>query len=1100
MQLILDSETTIDIKRKMSTLNDSPLAEKLDAAHDLKSGLTNGNKENIQNNDNTMSPDEKVLENDKIEGDNMTESPMSDDVKEKAANIDVNDNDGENISVKDTLLVENIFEENSQKSSEENSSVMEVARNVDKSDPLKEEVTSLNIIEEVKMSDTFEGIEKAITEEISSGNDNAPSNGQECQSTNEEKDYKTTEAEENVEEEEGRKELIEVNGEVEVSEKAENAEKVTEMLEKIIETEVKLDNKIDICKIKLQDDKFVDEVNGKVHDDLEITTDEKCEKLEEVNKDSVKLTSNNNVTLEVKEETMNANIEGDAVRKTDGEALVAKPNEHTEKKSFCDPQMPNKQIIENLQSQNVRKDELNVHSNTGDIETVNLDDEEKETESTEVPSDIVTLNDKLSRTNDGSVSVVEKNEKSVTEMETVDLDDEKDSETEPMDVDINYETGEAKEIPVSEPSEKENTLTIDCEGNHEGNLSTKEKTENIELKNSITAMDEDSHPIESRSSDKSVEETSKEKASIQQSKITNESKNLPSVLKLSNTLDILSDDEDDVKEYQNTTASQTQSNTVQNDADKKCVSLDDDDDIMLIDEDDTNVKEKSSKPEVAEGDLRVKSETSEVEVKSSQRVSEEAEKVTEKEKGEEENIKASPVDEKEKIKEEEKITEVKSALPKSLVPRDFLKTCKKNMAEMTRDDLEEFCILKIVESVVDRSSLSEIKTKLKSMSQSIEEYKKKAMMLSKQNRDLQVVLKTIQEEQKNSKTVTPLKITRSVGMQVLMTERSNVKRKAPGPASNTTNNTTPVKSPRNTITNLRTEVKLPPAPTPQQIPVPRLIPASNSPAAKNNIQQVATNNTGKAASPVNGRINQQKAEKRTLSRNHSVTVDLTDDEPPVKVNRNSAATPVRVVPTHMVPQNVLNSTPRHSIGQNNPRKVYIPISGPQNPNAKPGQITLKSVSPNQNIRPRVPQTQMSRLPQNQIRMSRIHNRHPAPLPEINKIYPGNYLKALPPAPDLKLSKVENGIVISWKIEGYQEDSYEEIASYQLYAYQETNAPPNTSLWKKIGDVKALPLPMACTLTQFMAGFKYYFAVRAVDIRSRIGPFSLPGSILLLNKL
>ena len=44
-------------------------------------------------------------------------------------------------------------------------------------------------------------------------------------------------------------------------------------------------------------------------------------------------------------------------------------------------------------------------------------------------------------------------------------------------------------------------------------------------------------------------------------------------------------------------------------------------------------------------------------------------------------------------------------------------------------------------------------------------------------------------------------------------------------------------------------------------------------------------------------------------------------------------------------------------------------------------------------------------------------------------------------------------------------NHADIASYQLYAYQEGSMQPSPALWKKVGDVKALPLPMACTLTQ-----------------------------------
>lgn len=56
-----------------------------------------------------------------------------------------------------------------------------------------------------------------------------------------------------------------------------------------------------------------------------------------------------------------------------------------------------------------------------------------------------------------------------------------------------------------------------------------------------------------------------------------------------------------------------------------------------------------------------------------------------------------------------------------------------------------------------------------------------------------------------------------------------------------------------------------------------------------------------------------------------------------------------------------------------------------------------------------------------------------------------------------------GIVLSWTM-GKTED-HETIASYQLYAYQEGTAAPSALLWKKVGSVKALELPMACTLTQ-----------------------------------
>ncbi|KAJ9592700.1 hypothetical protein L9F63_015617, partial [Diploptera punctata] len=132
----------------------------------------------------------------------------------------------------------------------------------------------------------------------------------------------------------------------------------------------------------------------------------------------------------------------------------------------------------------------------------------------------------------------------------------------------------------------------------------------------------------------------------------------------------------------------------------------------------------------------------------------------------------------------------------------------------------------------------------------------------------------------------------------------------------------------------------------------------------------------------------------------------------------------------------------------------------------------------------------------------LANKHPAPLPNPpNQQHNNPNWKFAPPKPELKITKGPNkhqqGIVLSWNMT--LTSDYEEIASYQLYAYQEGSAQPNTNLWKKVGDVKALPLPMACTLTQFLEGHKYHFAVRAVDVHMRVGPFSAPGNIVLTRK-
>ncbi|KAM6213997.1 activating transcription factor 7-interacting protein 1 isoform 3-T3 [Sarcoramphus papa] len=123
--------------------------------------------------------------------------------------------------------------------------------------------------------------------------------------------------------------------------------------------------------------------------------------------------------------------------------------------------------------------------------------------------------------------------------------------------------------------------------------------------------------------------------------------------------------------------------------------------------------------------------------------------------------------------------------------------------------------------------------------------------------------------------------------------------------------------------------------------------------------------------------------------------------------------------------------------------------------------------------------------------------HPAPLPEAAqppRLPPEAANTSLPQKPQLKLARVQsqNGIVLSWSVMEVDR-SCATVDSYHLYAYHEDPSATMPSQWKKIGEVKALPLPMACTLTQFVSGSKYYFAVRAKDIYGRFGPFCDPQS-------
>ncbi|TPP60162.1 Activating transcription factor 7-interacting protein 2 [Fasciola gigantica] len=107
----------------------------------------------------------------------------------------------------------------------------------------------------------------------------------------------------------------------------------------------------------------------------------------------------------------------------------------------------------------------------------------------------------------------------------------------------------------------------------------------------------------------------------------------------------------------------------------------------------------------------------------------------------------------------------------------------------------------------------------------------------------------------------------------------------------------------------------------------------------------------------------------------------------------------------------------------------------------------------------------------------------APLPPVppSPCYAGR--PSTQSAPLLTIAEAAEGICLQWTI-AQQTPLYEPAAAYEIYSYASselTASNLHTHLpWKKVGEVAALPLPMACTLTHVQPNNLYYFAVRSVD--------------------
>ncbi|XP_043259307.1 activating transcription factor 7-interacting protein 1 isoform X1 [Colletes gigas] len=518
------------------------------------------------------------------------------------------------------------------------------------------------------------------------------------------------------------------------------------------------------------------------------------------------------------------------------------------------------------------------------------------------------------------------------------------------------------------------------------------------------------------------------------------------------------------------------------------------------------------------------------------------------------------------------------------VHKFFRRDLKEKLPKLKQEELEELLIQKIVETITMRGEIGKLREQARISERNQEVTRAKCQQLTKQIKDFEMVLSRNAADRRanNDKPIPPIKINRSVGLQVnfitdhgmqnlrQLQQNSNMKsihvsnsNNTPNTSNETNNATSPrrgikVRSPRRTesvggqtavISQNHTQpLNIMSTITPAALVVAKPVDTQHTLTLPNqsNVQQIISNPQPQQPTQtvvLNGKfpnqINRQSTTVNVAKARANDLIDLTDEEEKSKV---AASIPVvtttitdqqinlaqktqpcfqRVIQT--IPGNVAITSQPPSIRVVQPASQPTPTALVNNMNAPRLAYVMQSgvgptrqllIAPNSNpMRPVTScnrasfstltyKTGISTVANGTVRVlttsaaSTVQlNKHPAPLPDTRKYTVNPVWKLPPPAPSLKISKTSNGIVLSWNMN--LSDKHADIASYQLYAYQEVaGIPPNTSLWKKVGDVRALPLPMACTLTQFSEGNNYYFAVRAVDTHSRKGQYSTPGNISL----
>lgn len=616
------------------------------------------------------------------------------------------------------------------------------------------------------------------------------------------------------------------------------------------------------------------------------------------------------------------------------------------------------QLIESEANENLTKiDKKKEEKESSTSETKSQDDIEKTKDSKKEDKEIYEL--KKIDSNE--------NEKIDTKVDEVVNDDPDKLTYNEKDQDIDTSKDEDKEEKVD--SEKNKKQEIDSSNKNEMEIETSENVESSENdKKNNEEFDVEKKDEILKTSEKDVE-----------------TRNL-----------ISNDDEEDLLISCEAPKVDALDEKLQKEADESSSNADDISDDLMRNNNDKD-EEMKDDFENGESELKLENETNKLKTEENEHAAMETDETSET-KDEKPSNKDIEEDNKTCLKQEdvkEKTGEIKL---------NFLRRFATATGKLSRPELEELLIEKITECFLFSSENATLRMRIEKQEMICESLKSRMESLKKQYNDLDMIHKRIMKDlsERPGSSITPVKITRAVGLQVYQpASSSQLKRKNEEIIGNLSKTSelkviTPEQK-RRKVTPLR----------------PALSETQKKQIEQKNMIEGQQLKEDITKTLINSQSVTLTARKSTSISNGSQSIDLTDED-----------------------DNIVSSYKNIPVNQ----QIQLPPA-------------LVAINPQTGAR------------------GYLVKVYPPPLPNaIILDKPG--IKKFAPKPTISIIKTaqKNGIIVQWKIEGYDLNIHSEIKSYEIYAYEADSANMNSvKNWRRVGDVAALPLPMAITLTQFAEG-------------------------------